>query len=505
MARTWPLTRHPPLRCCCVAQDGWLLDRQTVSRYLTAVEKLYKPNPYHNKTHAADVTQTAGVILTSLDRHLSGGCSSCSSSSLDGSGGCNSHSSSARGVAACSSTGAADGSTCCGRRAAPGLSKLERFSVILASAVHDLGHPGVNNAFLIRSRDAQALAYNDRSVNEMMHASLAFRLAAEDPALDIFAAFPQAEYETVRARHRRHAAQRPQQWSSLAAWLAGPDGVSPVLLCCALRCAVLACQMRKLVLEMVLSTDMDVHFALLKRFDDAVAAAPDVTAWTSLEQRSLLFQMVVHLADLANPSRPWHLALTWAEWVVTEFMAQVRHGHAHAQHPPHSMHPCCNAALAGHAPHHCDSADRPLLRCCCLLLLLCCQGEREASVGIPVSDMCNASKVCMPAAQLFFIERFMQPTLEAFRPAAPSFYALAMPWLADTKAKWGVFKAAGVMLPCQAYPALPPPPPGSSPLAAVLGDEPACCRSNNQQQPQQLQQSPPPQQPPPPPSQQQQQ
>jgi hypothetical protein len=82
-------------------------------------------------------------------------------------------------------------------------------------------------------------------------------------------------------------------------------------------------QVRKLVLDMVLSTDMDVHFKLLKRFEDEVASAPDVATWASLEQRSLLFQMLVHLADLANPSRPWHLALRWAEWVVTELLQQV--------------------------------------------------------------------------------------------------------------------------------------------------------------------------------------
>lgn len=77
------------------------------------------------------------------------------------------------------------------------MSKLERFAIILASAVHDLGHPGVNNAFLVRSRDPQALLYNDRSVNEMMHASLAFRLAAEKPALNLFKRFSDAEYDQV--------------------------------------------------------------------------------------------------------------------------------------------------------------------------------------------------------------------------------------------------------------------------------------------------------------------
>lgn len=81
----------------------------------------------------------------------------------------------------------------------------------------------------------------------------------------------------------------------------------------------------------------------------------------------------------------------------------------------------------------------------------------------------------MPAAQLFFIERFMQPTLEAFKPAAPSFYAMAMPWLADTKAKWTVFKEAGVRLPKQGYPTLQDSSPGLAKLSAALICCPACC------------------------------
>jgi hypothetical protein len=86
--------------------------------------------------------------------------------------------------------------------------------------------------------------------------------------------------------------------------------------------------------------------------------------------------------------------------------------------------------------------------------------------------MCNEAKVCMPAAQLFFIERFMQPTLETFRPAAPSFYALALPWLADTKAKWEAFKDGGVKLPHTAYPQLPPG--GEAQLCAVLQGSSGC-------------------------------
>jgi hypothetical protein len=62
----------------------------------------------------------------------------------------------------------------------------------------------------------------------------------------------------------------------------------------------------------------------------------------------------------------------------------------------------------------------------------------------------------MPAAQLFFIERFCAPTLEAFKAAAPGFHAMAAAWLADTAGRWALLQAAGVRLPGQDYPLLPP-------------------------------------------------
>lgn len=82
-------------------------------------------------------------------------------------------------------------------------------------------------------------------------------------------------------------------------------------------------QIRKLMIDMVLATDMAIHFELINRFKAEMEAKPDVAEWT---ERSLLFQMAVHLADIANPSRPFHLARGWAERVIEEFCDQVRCG-----------------------------------------------------------------------------------------------------------------------------------------------------------------------------------
>lgn len=82
-------------------------------------------------------------------------------------------------------------------------------------------------------------------------------------------------------------------------------------------------QLRFLCINMVLNTDMTEHFNLLGRFQALPLATP--AAWT-LQQWSTVFEMLVHLADLANPSRPRPYAVSWAEKVITEFVGQVGEG-----------------------------------------------------------------------------------------------------------------------------------------------------------------------------------
>ena len=263
-----PCKHRPPTTTTTTAttttnnkQDGWLLDRATVERFFAAAEAQYNANPYHNAAHAADVAQTTAVILRHLDAFLrsseggSGGGSGDGGGGGGGSGGgdgasngaggshqqqhggggggaggassSNHHhheqqqpSSSSGAAAAAAAAAGADADPDAG----PGLSRMERFCALFAAAIHDLGHPGLNNDFLVRSRDAQAVVYNDRSVNENMHCARAFQLALAAPGCDVFARFSDEEY--ARAR--------------------------------------------QLVVAIVLSTDMAVHFDLLAKFNATV-------------------------------------------------------------------------------------------------------------------------------------------------------------------------------------------------------------------------------------------
>ena len=83
--------------------------------------------PYHNHLHAADVTQSTHILL--------------SSTALE-----------------------------------EVFTPLEILAAILASSIHDVDHPGVTNQFLVNTEAELALIYNDESVLENHHLAVAFKL-----------------------------------------------------------------------------------------------------------------------------------------------------------------------------------------------------------------------------------------------------------------------------------------------------------------------------------------
>ena len=49
-------------------------------------------------------------------------------------------------------------------------------AALIAAAIHDVDHPGRNNSFLVNSSDKLAILYNDDSVLENHHLAVAFQL-----------------------------------------------------------------------------------------------------------------------------------------------------------------------------------------------------------------------------------------------------------------------------------------------------------------------------------------
>uniref|UniRef100_A0A673J182 Phosphodiesterase n=1 Tax=Sinocyclocheilus rhinocerous TaxID=307959 RepID=A0A673J182_9TELE len=104
----------------------------TFITYLMTLEDHYHADvAYHNNIHAADVTQSTHVLL---------------------------------------STPALEAV----------FTDLEILAAIFASAIHDVDHPGVSNQFLINTNSELALMYNDSSVLENHHLAVGFKLLQEE-------------------------------------------------------------------------------------------------------------------------------------------------------------------------------------------------------------------------------------------------------------------------------------------------------------------------------------
>jgi len=80
--------------------------------WLTLVESYYRPNPYHNSTHAADVMQATAYFLRKPKFR----------SIFD---------------------------------------SLDEAICLISAVVHDIDHPGKNSAFLCNSNNELAILYND--------------------------------------------------------------------------------------------------------------------------------------------------------------------------------------------------------------------------------------------------------------------------------------------------------------------------------------------------------
>ncbi|KAI4809775.1 hypothetical protein KUCAC02_018640 [Chaenocephalus aceratus] len=131
----------------------------------------------------------------------------------------------------------------------------------VASGIHDVDHPGVSNQFLINTNSELALMYNDSSVLENHHLAVGFKLLQEDNC-DIF--------QNLSKKQRQ--------------------------------------SLRKMVIDMVLATDMSKHMNLLADLKTMVetkkVTSLGVLLLDNYSDRIQVLQNMVHCADLSNPTKP---------------------------------------------------------------------------------------------------------------------------------------------------------------------------------------------------------
>eukprot|EP00899_Mesostigma_viride_P013194 jgi/Mesvir1/21876/Mv04251-RA.1 len=258
------------------------LSHTRLYNFLSRIEDgMLASNPYHNAIHVCDVLCNVYSIITSVQAEHGSG---------RGVGGAGTGGSSGGGTVTIGSPG--------GRAPAAGspsslhappsmredadISSVEMLGGLLAATIHDYCHPGVNNDFLTNTRNRLALVYNDRSVLENHHVASAYLLMDDDPEVDLLA------------------------------------GTSDDL-----RSVV-----RKLVVQMVLATDLKSHFELVERFKTrlaklraAKAALPGKMALKESDWM-LLLSIYLKVADIGHLTKSHDMHVRWVDAVMQEFFRQ---------------------------------------------------------------------------------------------------------------------------------------------------------------------------------------
>lgn len=142
---------------------------------------------------------------------------------------------------------------------------------IIASLGHDVGHPGVTNRFLINSKDLLALQYNDISVLENMHCSTIYSLL-EQQQNNFLTDVPYEE------------------------WL----------------------RMRKLMIDMILETDMSRHFEIMNKFRGKLLAF----SLDNADDKGMVLGMGLKCADIGHSAKDLELHNKWTQLVCEEFFRQ---------------------------------------------------------------------------------------------------------------------------------------------------------------------------------------
>uniref|UniRef100_A0A673MQC7 Phosphodiesterase n=1 Tax=Sinocyclocheilus rhinocerous TaxID=307959 RepID=A0A673MQC7_9TELE len=197
---------------------------------------------------------------------------------------------------------------------------LEILAAMFASAIHDVDHPGVSNQFLINTNSELALMYNDSSVLENHHLAVGFKLLQEENC-DIF----------------RNLTKKQRQ------------------------------SLRKMVIDMVLATDMSKHMNLLADLKTMVetkkVTSLGVLLLDNYSDRIQVLQNMVHCADLSNPTKPLELYRQWTDRIMVEFFTQ---------------------------------------------------GDRERDKGMEISPMCDKHNASIEKSQVGFIDYIVHPLWETW-------------------------------------------------------------------------------------------
>ncbi|KAM5181055.1 dual specificity calcium/calmodulin-dependent 3',5'-cyclic nucleotide phosphodiesterase 1B [Mantella aurantiaca] len=193
------------------------------------------------------------------------------------------------------------------------LNEIEILAIIFAAAIHDFEHTGTTNSFHIQTKSDCAILYNDRSVLENHHVSAVYRIMQDDE-MNIFVNLTKDEFT----------------------------------------------ELRSLVIEMVLATDMSCHFQQVKTMKSSLQSLENI-------DKSKALSLLLHAADISHPTKQWKVHARWTKALMEEFFRQ---------------------------------------------------GDKEAELGLPFSPLCDRKATLVAQSQIGFIEFIVDPTFSVLTDVA---------------------------------------------------------------------------------------
>ncbi|GLD95831.1 hypothetical protein PINS_up004509 [Pythium insidiosum] len=166
------------------------------------------------------------------------------------------------------------------------LTNLEFYAALVAAAIHDFRHPGKSNNYMIKCKHDLAIQYNDRSILESMHLAETFFIM-RSPQCDIFGRMKDKPYREIR----------------------------------------------KAIIEMVLSTDLSMHLQLVGNLkaliiqEQSAAAAGSPSAGGDGGSRlvtdpMMIMKVVIKCADIGHAAKERRLHVIWSSLIIEEFFLQ---------------------------------------------------------------------------------------------------------------------------------------------------------------------------------------
>merc|ERR1712224_1174896 len=132
---------------------------------------------------------------------------------------------------------------------------------------------------------------------------------------------------------------------------------------------------------------MSMHFGKLGNFSELIAKhGTNYGKWNTDDGAMYtLRSTILHLADISNQAKPIGIAHMWAVRILKEFFSQ---------------------------------------------------GDREKSVGLPVSPLCDRSQIDISGSQVGFIDFIVRPSYELFAAVIPASKSKCLPEVARNRDNW---------------------------------------------------------------------